>query len=117
MQNTAGYLPKPWKTKNRYYGFTKRNEINAICKKLEKTLDKQGVIHIFNICSACSKKSLAINKQAEYYVIDWQDIIVLQKRSDIDAVHVWRFYWIPLVNKMNDLPLGGEGLYCQKTDI
>ncbi len=48
----------------------KKHEVHQIEKKLEKTLDKQGIIHIFNICSGCAKKSLAINKQIEYYVTD-----------------------------------------------
>jgi len=48
----------------------KKHEINSIGKKLEKTLDKQGIIHIFHICGSCAKKSLAINKEIEYYLTD-----------------------------------------------
>lgn len=48
----------------------KHHEAKAIAKKLENTLNKQGIIHIFQVCGACAKKSLAINKEPEYYVID-----------------------------------------------
>lgn len=48
----------------------KQHEVKSIGKKLELTLNKQGVIHIFHICAACAKKSLAINKEPEFYVID-----------------------------------------------
>lgn len=48
----------------------KSHELKSVGKKLEQTLDKQGIIHIFHICGACAKKSLAINKEPEYYVTD-----------------------------------------------
>lgn len=48
----------------------KNHEYKSIARKLEKTLAKQGVIHIFAICGNCAKKSLAINKRVEYYVTD-----------------------------------------------
>lgn len=48
----------------------KTHELNSISRKLEKTLDKQGVIHIFSICGSCEKKSLAINRRIEYYATD-----------------------------------------------
>ncbi len=48
----------------------KKHEIKSITKRLEQTLNKQGIIHIISVCSACSKKSLAINKEIEYYAID-----------------------------------------------
>ncbi|GAB1365187.1 hypothetical protein MASR1M36_00580 [Candidatus Cloacimonadaceae bacterium] len=48
----------------------KQHEVKALAKRLENTLNKQGIIHIFQVCAACAKKSLAINKEPEYYVID-----------------------------------------------
>ena len=48
----------------------KKHEIKSITKRLEQTLNKQGIIHIINVCTACAKKSLAINKEIEYYAID-----------------------------------------------
>lgn len=48
----------------------KKHEITRIQKKLELCLNKKGVIHIFHICGACAKKSLAINRQVEYYATD-----------------------------------------------
>jgi hypothetical protein len=39
-------------------------------RKLEKALAEKGVIHVFTVCGNCAKKSLAINRQVEYYIID-----------------------------------------------
>ncbi|GEM_PF-481393 len=46
------------------------HELKSVARKLEKTLDQKGVIHIFTICGSCAKKSLAINRAPEYYVTD-----------------------------------------------
>jgi CRISPR-associated endonuclease Cas2 len=48
----------------------KKHELKSVTRRLEQTLNKQGIIHIINVCGACAKKSLAINKQIEYYAID-----------------------------------------------
>lgn len=48
----------------------KKHEQKQIVKKLENTLNKKGIIHIFNICGTCARKSLAINKETEYYLTD-----------------------------------------------
>ncbi len=48
----------------------KKHELKNITKRLESTLSKKGIIHIFNICGACARKSLAINKEIEYYLTD-----------------------------------------------
>lgn len=48
----------------------RKHEIRTLAKKLEHALNKQGIIHIFQVCAACEKKSLAINKEIEYYIID-----------------------------------------------
>ncbi|HNU53488.1 MAG TPA: CRISPR-associated endonuclease Cas2 [Candidatus Syntrophosphaera sp.] len=48
----------------------KTHELKSVARKLEKTLDEKGVIHIFTVCGTCAKKSLAINRQVEYYITD-----------------------------------------------
>lgn len=48
----------------------KQHELKALTKRLENTLNQQGIIHIFQVCAACAKKSLAINVEPEYYIID-----------------------------------------------
>jgi len=48
----------------------KKHEYASTVKKIEKTLNQKGIIHVFHICSACAKKSLAINKEPEYFVTD-----------------------------------------------
>lgn len=48
----------------------KAHELNSVCRKLDKILDKQGIIHIFSVCGNCARKSLAINRQLEYYITD-----------------------------------------------
>ncbi|MCK9335684.1 MAG: CRISPR-associated endonuclease Cas2 [Candidatus Cloacimonetes bacterium] len=48
----------------------KKHEVKSMTKNLEKTLNKQGIIHIINVCGTCAKKSLAINKEIEYYATD-----------------------------------------------
>lgn len=48
----------------------KKHEIKSMTKNLEQILNKQGIIHIIKVCAACAKKSLAINKEIEYYATD-----------------------------------------------
>jgi len=33
----------------------KQHEVKALAKRLENILNKQGIIHIFQVCAACAK--------------------------------------------------------------
>jgi CRISPR-associated endonuclease Cas2 len=44
-------------------------EKQRFIKQLQEIVSDKGIVHIFNICGDCEKKSLAINSKSDYCII------------------------------------------------